>query len=78
MRTFKLIGHVDEQRRLRAEVPQAIAPGEVEIVVIARDGEDDAGESWSAGIAREWEAELSDPRQDIYTLNDGAPVDGPR
>jgi len=38
-------------------------------------GEDEAGENWMAGIAREWHDELSDPREDIYTLADGVPVD---
>jgi hypothetical protein len=28
-----------------------------------------------AGVAREWEAELSDPREDLYSLADGEPVD---
>ena len=29
------------------------------------------------GVARQWEDELSDPRQDIYTLADGEPVNEP-
>ena len=34
-----------------------------------------AAERWMSGIAREWSDELSDDRQDIYTLDDGEPVD---
>jgi hypothetical protein len=29
------------------------------------------------GVANEWAGELSDVRQDIYTLADGEPVDEP-
>ncbi len=79
MGTIKLIGHVDEQHQLRAEVPESIAPGPVEVVLmLPSDSEDDAGAAWMAGIAREWAAELSDPQEDIYTMADGDPVDGSR
>jgi hypothetical protein len=30
-----------------------------------------------SGVAREWADELSDARQDIYTLSDGAPQNEP-
>jgi hypothetical protein len=74
MQTVRVIGEVDAQHRLAATVPDSIGPGTVEIVVIARQaGEDDAGDNWMMGIAREWESELSDPREDIYTLADGVP-----
>ena len=33
--------------------------------------------SWVAGIARTWADDLADPRQDIYTLEDGEPVREP-
>lgn len=38
-------------------------------------GDDDVGLHWMDLIAWEWHDELSDPRQDIYTLQDGLPVD---
>jgi hypothetical protein len=79
MPTIKVTGHVDEHHRLSAEVPPTVAPGPVEIIVVVPNaGEDDAGQAWMAGIAREWAAELSDPREDIYTISDGEPIDGPR
>src|ERR1051326_3540136 len=34
-------------------------------------GEDEAGRAWTNGIAREWADELEDPRQEIYTIEDG-------
>ena len=79
MRTLKLVAKVDDQHRLSASVPLEVPPGSVEIMLtLPGDGEDDAGIEWAAGIAREWSAELSDSREDIYTLNDGEPVDARR
>jgi hypothetical protein len=40
--------------------------------------EDEAGLAWADGVPAEWSAELSDPNQDIYTLDDGQPVNVPR
>jgi hypothetical protein len=77
MSTIRVSGHVDEQHRLSAEVPRTVAPGPVEILLVLAD-EDDAGKAWMAGIAQEWAAELNDPREDLYTLEDGEPIDGPR
>jgi hypothetical protein len=37
--------------------------------------EDDAGSAWMAGIGTQWADELSDPREDLYTLADGEAVD---
>ena len=79
MAMIKIAGHVDEQHQLRAEVPESVAPGPVELLLLLpSDFEDDAGTAWMAGIAREWAADLSDPREDIYTLADGEPLDGGR
>ncbi len=41
-------------------------------------GETDAAESWMSGVSREWADDWNDPRENIYTLDDGKPVDGPR
>lgn len=38
-------------------------------------GEDDAGRAWEAGLAEAWTDDFGDARQDIYTLDDGEPVD---
>ncbi len=77
MKTIELIADVDEQHRLRASVPEELPVGPVRVIVLVPE-EDDAGVSWSQGIARECAEELADPRQDIYTLEDGQPADTPR
>lgn len=74
MKAIELVGDIDEQHRLRAQVPEGLPPGPVRLIVLLPD-EDDAGLSWSQGVARAWADELADPRQDIYTLEDGQPLD---
>jgi len=44
-------------------------------VIVPVADEDAAGLAWAGGVAREWADELSDSRQDIYSLSDGQPVD---
>ena len=79
MTALKVFGQVDQSHRLSAVVPESIRPGPVEILLIAPTREkDDAGTAWAESVAREWHEELSDPREDIYTLADGEPVDDPR
>ena len=77
MKAIELIGQVDEQRRLHAQVPKEIPAGQVRLIVFL-PGEDEAGGVWADGVAAEWSAELSDPREDIYSLDDGQPVNAAR
>lgn len=77
MKAIELRGNIDEQHRLRAEVPEELPAGPVRLIVLLPE-EDDAGVAWAQGVAREWSEELADPRQDIYTLDDGRPLDAPR
>lgn len=83
MKAIEVIGTVDELHRLSAQVPEEIPAGPVRIAVLvegateaARAGDEAA--QWTAGIAREWAEDLADPRQDVYTLADGEPVDAGR
>ena len=77
MRAIEIIGEIGEQNRLRASVPGEFPSGPVRLIVLLSE-EDEAGPAWSRGLAREWADELSDSRQDIYTLTDGQPVDAAR
>jgi hypothetical protein len=79
MKTLRLNAIVDEKGVLHAEVPHDLNPGAIQIIALIPEGdENEFSDAWIRGIAREWAAELSDPREDIYTLEDGEPVDGPR
>jgi hypothetical protein len=77
MKAIELLGDVDDQRRLHAQVPEGVPAGPVRLIVLLPD-EDEAGIAWAGGVAEEWAAELRDPKQDIYSLNDGQPLNEPR
>jgi hypothetical protein len=77
MKAFELIGDIDEQHRLRASVPEELPAGPVRLIVLLSE-EDEAGTAWADGLARDWADELSDPRQDLYTLADGQLIDAAR
>jgi hypothetical protein len=77
MKAIELVGDIDEHHRLRAQVPQDLPAGPVRLIVLLPE-EDEAGVAWALGLTREWADELRDPRQDIYTLEDGQPVDAAR
>jgi hypothetical protein len=77
MKAIELLGNVDEQRRLHAQVPEGVPSGPVRLVIYLPE-EDDAGAAWDRGIASEWADDLGDSRQDIYSLQDGLPPDARR
>ncbi len=77
MKAIELIGDIDEQHRLRANVPEELPAGPVRLIVLLTD-EDEAGTIWGHGVSKEWAGELSDSRQDLYTLGDGQPIDAAR
>ena len=77
MRAIELRGEIDDQHRLRAQVPDGFPVGSVRVIVLMPE-EDEAGFAWAGGISAEWSAELGDPNQDVYTLDDGQPVNAPR
>jgi hypothetical protein len=70
MKAVELIGEVNDKHQLQAQVPETLPPGRVRIIVLIPE-EDEAGAAWMQGIAREWAAELGDPREDLYTLEEG-------
>jgi hypothetical protein len=77
MRAIELLGEIDDQHQLRALVPEGFPTGSVRLIVLMPE-EDEASFAWAGGVSAEWSAELSHPDQDIYTLDDGRPVNAPR
>ena len=73
---IKVMGHVDEQHRLHAELPAEVKPGPVRIIVQPAI-EDDEDAHWLALIDQSWAKDWSDPRDDIYSLEDGRPSHEP-
>jgi len=79
MKAFELLAEVDDLHCLSVKVPNSVLPGTVRIIVLSPESEEDeAGAAWVAGISHEWTEDLMDVRQDIYTLEDGAPVSAAR
>ena len=74
MRAIELIGAVDAQHRLKAEAPVDLEPGPVRLLVLVPEQDETEG-VWMRAIASEWSEELRNPRQDLYTLEDGDPID---
>ena len=74
LKALELMGEIDEKHQLQAYMPEALPPGPMRIIVLIPEA-DEADGVWMQGIAREWAAELHDPREDIYTLEDGKPID---
>lgn len=74
MNAIRILGRIDEQHRLSVEVPHSIPPGSVTVFIVPISTDDDGEDAWMTSLAAEWEDELSDTRQDIYTMADGEPV----
>jgi hypothetical protein len=74
MDTVRLHAYIDEHHQLSLKVPGSVPPGPVTVWIVPNSEEDDAGRSWMNGVIAEWADDLSDVRQDIYTLDDGQPV----
>ena len=72
MRTIELLGHVDEHHQLRLDLPSDVSPGPVSVVLELAD-EPGEGGSWARAVIQLWARDWSDPREDIYTLEDGEP-----
>ena len=76
MNRIELIGHVSDQHQLLATVPGHVRPGPVKIILeVPADNEaTEEMDNWSQAVAQAWAADWSDPREDIYTLEDRKPV----
>jgi hypothetical protein len=78
MKTIEILGRVDENHRLTLEVPAEIRPGPVKVTVEWPEDEDPDGTAWSAAVGTRWTSDWTDPREDIYSLEDGKPTHEPR
>ena len=79
MKAIERLAEVDAQHRLQVFLPESVLPGQVRLIVLTPEPEEDeAGRAWMKGIAHEWAEELADTREDIYTLEDGEPIHATR
>jgi len=84
MKALEFVAEVDTQHRLYLKLPHTPA-GLVRVLVLvpeqsekAIEVEDSVETVWMQAIPREWQEELADPREDIYTMEDGEPIDAAR
>src|SRR5437763_7597043 len=77
-RTIQLVGTVDADHRLTALVPDDVPADEVKLAIVVDEShaetEDISSLDWAAAISREWKDDLADSAQDIYSLEDGEPI----
>jgi hypothetical protein len=73
MRAIGIVGEINDHHKIHAEAPRDLPPGPVHLIVVRPD-EDEAGAFWPWDVSQAWSDELSDVRQDLYTLADGQPV----
>lgn len=79
MKNIELIGVVDAEHRLTADVPPDVPPGPVRLLVeIPTPDDGESEEAWQQAIATLWAGQWSDPREDLYSLCEGRPEDEPR
>lgn len=84
MKALEFVAEVDAQHRLSLELPQTPA-GPVRVLVLVPEQQEQATETedtvnavWMQAVAHEWREELADPREDIYTLEDGNSIHATR
>ncbi len=75
MKALEFDAEIDERCRLDIQLPSDTPRGPVKVLILLPELDyDEVGIEWENGIAREWQEDLADERQDIYTLDDGEPV----
>lgn len=74
---YELITEIGADRKVQITLPESIQTPCARIIILPMEPEEDPMQ-WSRAIGREWYDELADERQDIYTLEDGEPLDAKR
>jgi hypothetical protein len=76
MRAIETTGTLDAQGQLQLDTPQPQAkPSRVRIIMLIAEDDDLNPREWESAIATNPSfAFLHDPEEDIYTLEDGKPV----
>ena len=65
---------VDASHELRLKLPESVPAGPVKVLVTPAPVSEAAEDDWQYVVAAGWADELADPREDIYTLDDGEPI----
>lgn len=74
---YELITEVGDTRQVQVTIPETIRTRQARIIILPYEPDEEA-EAWMRALGREWHEELADERQDIYSLDDGEPIDATR
>jgi hypothetical protein len=79
LKAIEVEGTIDEQRRLQLDEPLPIVgPSRVRVIILIPDETDFDEKEWLQAAATNPAFDfLKEPAEDIYTLADGKPLDGP-
>ncbi|MCS7208731.1 MAG: hypothetical protein NZ874_04085 [Fimbriimonadales bacterium] len=74
---YELITEVGDTRQVQITIPETIRTKQARIIILPYEPDEET-ETWMRALGREWHEELADERQDIYSLDDGEPIDATR
>lgn len=75
MKAIETSGQFDEQGTLRIEFPLSLKNQKVKLIILIPEREDIEEEEWLSAIDKNAAFDfLHDPKEDIYTLEDGRPI----
>ncbi len=74
LKAIEVTGIVDEEHRLHLDEPLSlVGPGRVRVIILVEDTEI-SEEEWLHAVSKNPAFDfLKDPREDIYTIEDGQP-----
>lgn len=70
-------GHVDSNGFLQIETPVPLKEGDVKVIIMYAENEElEEEQLWTRSVSNNPAFDfLKDPREDIYSVNDGKPLD---
>lgn len=75
MNAIELEGQIDDAGRLVLDTPLPLPAGRVHVRVEAFETEEDDEAVYRAMVNHSWRESLENPAEDIYTIEDGWPID---
>lgn len=76
MKAIETTGRFDEQGKLSIEFPLSLRNQKVKLIILIPEVEDIEEEEWLSAIQNNEAFDfLHDPEEDIYTIEDGRPIE---
>jgi hypothetical protein len=76
MKAVEAYGHIDSKGSLQIHTPTPLQEGDVKVIILYTENDERAEEQqWLRAVSGNPAfAFLNDPEEDVYTLNDGKPL----